>query len=725
MNYVELVEPRLGTDKGRWSAFSSACRPFGMVNLSPDSITDGDWGGGYRYSSKVVRGMSHIHSWQVSGILVMPITGSVDIDAGPDAWLSPFSHQDEICKPGDHRLTLDRYGIRTELTATCRVGLHRYHFPQAVDDPRIVLDLKSTLGPCAMADPVLRQISPTTCEGQVTNLPTVRKPKPLTIYFAVECGQPVKLDPFDPVRGRTLLRPTDATGPLELRIAISYTSLSAAWDNLHHETDHRTFDEIRTDARSQWNDWLSRIKVEGGTPEQRGRFYTSLFFALCGRRIVSDAAGSYIDNTGANPVVRHIPLDDHGQPRYHHHNSDAFWGAQWSITPLWALAYPQLIHDFCHCFFDMYRNGGLIPRGPAAGNYTFVMTSAQSTPLFATGLHTGIYRPDDIQAVYQALRKNHFPGGLMSKCGYEHNTCVGGGVEDYLERGYIPEDLPKAGYHANGAGQTIEHAFNDHALAQLAQTLGHIDDHAAFTSRARNWRNLFDRSIGFVRPRLRDGSWLEPYSPWNRKGWTECNAYTMTFYPIHDIAGLVECFGSRDALLSALENALEITRQRGYFVPHDHHQDIPIDFGNEPALYACHLFQAAGDPRRTQLWLNRVLDEFKHGNQPTDHFGGDEDEGLMGAWNVLATLGLFAPDGAVTRSPRYQLTTPQFDHIVIQLDDRFFAGRSLTITTYHRTPGALNLIQKAVLNRQPLPEREITHAQLVQGGHLELHLEPG
>ncbi len=721
-DYASLVEPRLGTNIGRWISFSSACRPFGMVNLSPDNLTEGDWGGGYRYSEASIRGFSHVHSWQISGILVMPVVGDVDLSAGPDGWLSPFSHDRETCKPGDHRLHLDRYDIGVELTATLRAGLHRYAFPSGAD-ASIILDLASTLGPCKMGGASLTQTGPRTLEGWVINEPTIRKPKRLTIYFAIELDREVTLDSFDAQAIRTRLR-LPAGDAVTMKIAISYTSVAAAWDNLRVETDGKSFDQIRTEAREEWNRWLSRIEVEGGSDDQRGRFYTSLYFSLCGRRTMNDAAGTYIDNTGPEPVVRQIPLDEAGQPQYRHFNSDAFWGAQWSITPLWAIAYPQLVNDFCRCFFDMHQNGGLIPRGPAAGNYTFVMTSAQTTPLYAAALHAGIYKPGDVEAVYQALRKNHFPGGLMSKCGYEHNTCKGGGIEDYIALGYVPEDLPNAGFHNNGGGQTIEHAFNDNALAQVARTLRKEDDAALFTERSKNWRNLFDRSLGFVRPRNRDGSWFEPYAPENRKGWTECNAWTMTFYPTHDLDGLIECFGSsREAMLDRLEEGFKICREKGYFVEHEKHAEIPYDFGNEPALACCHVFQAAGDHRRTQFWLRQILDHLKSGNAPTDNFAGDEDEGLMGAWNVLAAIGLFSIDGAVSNPVRYMITAPVFDKVTVHLDPKYFPGKTFRIVTRNQSPtGELRYIQSAVINNEPMKTLDITHDQIVHGGVLFLDL---
>lgn len=711
---TSLVEPRLGNTIGRWISFASACRPLGLVALSPDTRVNGDWGCGYNLADNVIVGFSHIHDWQSGGILVMPVTGNVT-----DSWKSSFSRDTEICQPGYHRVHLDRHGITAELTATARCGIHRHTFPAGLrEDAALLLDLHSQCGPCEMSDAQLVQIDARTLEGSVVNGPTMRKPKPHPVYFVLTLDTDATLEPFAPDRVQARLALGRPTAPVTIKVGVSYTSIEAARANLAAETQGKSFDQLRAEARADWNTQLGRIVVEGGDPTRRARFYTDLYFSLLGRRTVSDAAGTYFDNTGSAPVIRQIPLDANGHPRHRHFSSDAFWGVQWSLAPLWALAWPELMDEFCHSLTDMYRNCGYIPRGPAGGADTFVMTSAQTTPFFACAINNGLHRPDDLEETYQALRKNHFPGGLMSKAGYEHATCQGGGIEDYIALGYIPEDLPPVGMHTNGAAQTIEHAYNDWALAQLAQKLGHADDAALFTARSRNYRNLFDPAVGFCRPRERDGSWTEPFDPSQKKGWTEANAWTFTYHSAHDVPGLIECFGSREGFLARLEEAFVLSEQQKFFAPRDHHNLIPLDFGNEPALATAHLFQLAGRPDRTQFWLRRVIDTIKSGNAPTDTWGGDEDQGIMGAWNVLVSIGLFSATGACESPARYQLTAPLFDRITVRLA----AGRTLTITTSGLDPAATGYIESATFNGRPLTCLELTHADLFAGGELHVAL---
>jgi predicted alpha-1,2-mannosidase len=720
-DYTALVECRLGNTIGRWISFASACRPFGLVALSPDTRINGDWGCGYNLADTEIVGFSHIHDWQSGGILLMPVAGEVGIDEGPTGWKSPFSRENEICQPGYHRVELDRYGITSELTATARAGCHRLAFP-AGTKAAIVIDLASQCGPCEMKDATLVQTGPRTLEGSVVNAPTVRKPKTHPVYFVIELDTDATLEPFPADSVRTRITFGHTAAPITVKVGVSYTSISAAQANLAAEVGEKTFDALREEARAEWNAYLGRIDVQGGDPIRRARFYSDLYFSLLGRRTVSDHSGTYLDNTGPAPVVRQIPLGPDGRPQHRHFSSDAFWGTQWSLAPLWALVYPEILDEFCHSLMDMYRNGGIVPRGPAGGNDTFVMTSAQTTPFFACALNNGIYQPGDLEEVYQALRKNHFPGGLMSKAGYEHTTCQGGGIEDYIALGYIPEDLPPVGFHTNGAAQTIEHSFNDWALAQIANSLGHADDAALFSERSKNYRNLFDPAAGLCRPRERDGRWTEPFDPLQKKGWTEANAWTFTFHSAHDVPGLIECFGSREAFVARLEEAFAISEQQEFFAPRDHHNIIPLDFGNEPALATAHLFHLAGRPDRTQFWLRRVMDKIKSGNRPEDTWGGDEDQGIMGAWNVLVSIGLFSATGACEKPARYQITTPFFERIKIGVPSPDSAGKELIISTKGLDAESTNYIESADLNETPLASLDLTFSELSRGGELRLKL---
>ena len=297
-----------------------------------------------------------------------------------------------------------------------------------------------------------------------------------------------------------------------MKVGISYTSIEAARENIQAELPGWDFDQTVYDSYTAWNNYLNRIEIFGGNIEQQERFYTDLWHALQGRRIVSDVKGTYIDMTGDQPRIGQIPLDDNGKPKFNHYNSDAFWGAQWTLNTLWHLVYPEITEQFVNSMLMMYQDGGLIPRGPSGGNYTYVMTGASSTPFIVSAWMKGI-RGFDVEKAYEGMRKNAFPGGMMSKAGYEHNTWKGGGIEYYIDKGYVPYPLDSKhwGGHQDGAGQTLEYAYQDWCLAQLAKTLGKTQDYDLFMKRAGNYANLYDPSTGWMRPKTRDGQWFSTF----------------------------------------------------------------------------------------------------------------------------------------------------------------------------------------------------------------------
>ncbi len=301
MEPVDWVNPTIGTASphgSRWIFFASARRPFGMVNLSPDTIPrakGGLWGMGYVYTSDVIHGFSHVHAWQLSGIPVMPTTGPLKGPEGSNVYGSKFSHDSEVICPGYHGVTLDDYGVRAELTSTDRVGLHRYTFPKS-DTSRILFDLGATLGPCAMDDALARKASDTELEGYVVNARTWRRSKPTSIYFVARFDKPFKTL-GDWVGKRVLEDVSEVSGKgsgafveyataekevVQLKVAISYVSIEQARLNLDTELPHWDFDRIKRESCHVWNEWLGKIEVEGGTDDQRTRFYTDLWHVLLG-----------------------------------------------------------------------------------------------------------------------------------------------------------------------------------------------------------------------------------------------------------------------------------------------------------------------------------------------------------------------------------------------------------------------------------------------------------
>jgi predicted alpha-1,2-mannosidase len=731
---VDWVDPLIGTEGSRWFFFSSACRPFGMVNLSPDTGVGGAWGSGYLYGHEFIHGMSHVHAWQLSGVPVMPTVGEFKGHKGSEKYGSRFSHERETVRPGHHSVFLEDYKIRAELTSTDRVGFHRYTFPEA-KDAYLVFNLGARLGPSGMDNAMARKVSDTEIEGSVVNSPTRRRPKPTPVFFVARLDKPFQEfggwkglkveEDIDRIEGKNsgayLRFSTNEQETVLLKVAISYCSIEQARLNLESELGHWDFDRVTAESEEVWNKWLSRIKVEGGTPRQMTKFYTDLWHALQGRRKTSDVNGKYADMTGEEMVVRQIPLDGNGRPLYNHYNSDAFWGAQWSISLLWSLAYPDVMSEFVNSLIDMYENGGLIPRGPSGGNYTFVMTSATSTPFIAAAYQKGI-RDFDVETAYEGMKKNHLPGGLMSKAGYEHGSNRGGGIEYYMERGYVPVGIMANAFHVAGAGQTLEYAYQDWCLAQTAKELGRQDDYRRFTDRSMNYKNLYDENTGYMRPRTLLGTWMWPFSPRWRYGWVESNAIQSTWFVPHDVAGLIELMGGQEKFNKRLVELFEEGREYDFAASHNDYS-TGLNFGNQPAMQVAHLFNYSGAPWLSQKWVRQVHKQTFSGTAPGSGYPDDEDQGIIGSLSALMAIGLFDVQGGCNDRPNWQITTPLFDKITITLHPEYYDGEKFVIETFNNKPDNI-YIRSAELDGRDLNKAWFYHDELVKGGKLELELGP-
>ena len=686
---VDYVDPLIDTHQSRWFYFSSASRPFGMVSLSPDTNVKGSWGSGYLYDSTVVRCFSHVHAWQMSGVPVMPTTGAMRGHLGMDSTLSPFSHATEEVTPGYHKLHLDRYAIDAELTSTTRVGMHRYTFTGA--GPRhLTFDTGALLAHDSTDYSMVRRVSPNELEGYVIMGPTHRRPKPVKLYFIAQTDVPAANfggyragsqvpSVTDSIAGKDVgafITFSDTLRQLQLKVALSYTSLANARMNLAAELDHWDFDRVRGQSREEWNAMLSRIEVSGGTEARQTKFYTDLWHALLGRRIVSDTDGSYLDNTGEVPRVR---TASNGYP---HYNFDAWWGSHWSLNQLWSLVYPEIMNGFCNTMVDMYRNGGLIPRGPSGGNYTYVMIGDPAASFFAAALNKGI-DDYDVEAAYAGLRKNAFVGGIRDHAGYEHRTpAYGGGMRYYEARGYVPEGIPGPGGHRDGASMTLEYAYQDWCLAQVARRLGKDEDHDFFVKRAGNYRKLWNPATGFMHPREMDGSWIGEFAPvveaFNARGFCEANSAIYTHYVPHDLPGLMELFGGQGAYVDSLDGSFERAEQDWLKAAGKAHAANWVDYGNQPGTGMAHLFNVAGAPWLSQKWVRAIKDTYAE-TTPYGGYHGDEDQGQMGALGVLMATGLFSVDGSAAAEPTFEITTPVFKEVVFHLNTDYYPGGRFTI----------------------------------------------
>jgi predicted alpha-1,2-mannosidase len=732
---VDYVDPTIDTAKPRirWVFSVGTARPGALVRLAPNTDPVGTWDSGYRYGSRSIACFSHLHSWQVSGVPVMPTTLEPRGD-GFDRYASSFRHENEVFEAGYYAVTLDDIATRVEITSTRRVGFHRYRFP-AGGRRALVFDLAAELGPCKMSASAIRRTGPSTFEGVVENDTTYRRNRRIRVYFVAEVDTPIaSWTPIGPQPDENDA-PGDDRGAwigldgsretVLLKVAVSFTSIEGAKANLNAELPGWDFDAVRSESREEWNEALGRIRVEGGAEEDRVKFYTDLFRVLSAPQTMSDVDGAYCHtSSGTSRILRIEPGPDGGPSHQALCGHDGFWNSQWSTNIVLGLAYPDLLRDECRFLVDFARDGGLIPRGPSAGSYTFVMISAPTTPFLVSAWMKGV-RDFDIESAYRGMVKNSLPGGLMGKAGYEFDSAIGGGIEEYLAKGYISAGRKvERAIHVDGAAQTLEYAFQDFALAELAQALGHHDDAKRYRERSRNYRNLFDAETGFMRPRLADGSPLEPFDPLSLTDFCEANSWQYTFHVMHDLPDLIGLMGGENRFIKRLDEAFTRAQPMNFYAPKPEleRDKAYINYGNEPGRFTAHLFAHAGAPALTQKWARAVKRKTFSGITPLA-FCEDDDIGKAAATSLLLALGLFDVRGGVIRRPLYELTAPLFERITFSLHPDYTLGGEFTIVT-KGNPAQHEFIRSVRLDGEPIDRLWIRHDEFMKGGTLELEVGP-
>lgn len=738
---ADLVNPYVDSKNSRWFFFNTATRPFGMVNLSPDTDTGGAWGSGYRYESDSIKGLSHVHAWQLSALSVLPVS-NIELKTNTD-FGSPFSHTTEIVQPGYHKLILDRYDIKIELTSTLRAGFHRYTFPKNVKQ-QVMIRLGGMLGPSNIIDGEIIQVDKTTLQGQLINGKTIRRPFDTAIFYAIKLNRPITeikgwsdngvTSVLTEIKGENsgaLLSFDTSDKELLMKVGISYVSAEQAMLNLNTELAHWDFEKTKKESFEEWNSYLGRIKVEGATEKDRRRFYTDLFHALQGRRTISDVNGKYADMTSGALLAKQIPLDEAGKPKFRHFNSDSFWGAQWTINTLWHLVYPEITEEFVNSMLRYYVDGGLIPRGPSGGNYTYVMTGASSTPFIVSAYQKGI-RGFDIELAYEGLKKNHRPGGIMEKAGYEHKTSKGGGLSYYLKNGYVPWPNPEGkrfGFHQGGPSLTMDYAYQDWTLAQLAKALGDEAGEQEFMKRSTNYANTFDKETGWMRPKDVEGKWQTPFDAYDyNASYNESNGSQSTWFVPHDLDGLAELMGGKERAIERLNISFQEAEKLGFTSGTSHSQEthpeyrrIPINYGNQPSIQTAFIFHKLGRPDLTQYWSRAVVKSVYSDLSPENGYNGDEDQGLMGSLAVLMKIGLFQMNGGTEADPAYQIGSPIFDKITIELNPNYYSGKQFIIKTEANSPSNV-YVKSANWKNQTLGNLELSHSQITGGGELKLEM---
>lgn len=744
---LESVDPTIGTTHCRWFFFTPGARPFGMAKPGP--CTDahlGNQGGweavGYDSRHESIESFVSFREFQIGGVAVMATSGELQtvpgrLDHPDEGYRSRFSHDDEKASPGYYSVLLRDYGIKAELTATPRVAFHRFTFTESKPG-HLIFDIGNKQGESGpVLDSFLRQLNDKEWEGFVVTHPVyVRAYQPgaqLKMYFVAEMDQaPQRVGVFrgsEIVEGGTSLQGKGAgffatfspePRAVVVKLGLSYTSIENARANLRREAGGVFFDDALRAARSDWEERLGRIEVQGGRESDRVKFYTALYHALLGRGLASDVNGAYPKNDGS---IGQIPLTN-GLPAYNHYNSDSVWGSFWNLNQLWALAYPDFLSEYVRCHLDHYRDCGWLPDSIAAGKFVSGVGTDFAGVLVSSAYAWGI-RDFDVQSAFAAALKNEI--------GWQ-NRPVGVGKADlkpFLDRGYVPliYNVPGfSGSTADGsqfsASHTLEYSFSSFAVAQMAKALGKTNEYTELSQRAWGWTNLYDSQVQFIRPRTMDGEFIKdfnPAKPW--AGFQEGNAWQYTFYVPQHVPDLINRMGVErfnERLDAVFAQAEKTGFGGGKTLDAFSGLENVYNHGNQPSLHIAWLFNQSGRPWLTQHWVRKICDEFYGTDRVHGYgFGQDEDQGQLGGWYVLAALGLFDVQGGAAPDPTMEVSTPFFDRIGVRLHPSYHSGKTFEIRTKRQTPGD-SYIASIRLNGKAYEQTRIPWKAIVNGGTVEV-----
>jgi predicted alpha-1,2-mannosidase len=737
------VDPQIGSVHGRWFFYTPASMPFGMAKLAPHTNaygSQGSWGPcGYDDRHGSIEGFGHFHEFQIGGVVFMPTTGVVQTIPGklenPDGgYRSRFDKSTEHAEPGYYSVFLKDYAIKAELTATERVGFHRYTFEKDAQG-HLIIDLGHRQGESSgVTEAYGKIINGNEIEGYVETYPEYAKfcdpDKKVKMYFVAQLSRKITSSGsfVDSVQtagatetkgiGNGLYLNFDVKkgDVLEIKTGLSYTSIANARLNLSTEASGKQFDEVKLAAHKVWNEKLGRIKVEGGDSLNREKFYTGLYHALLGRGIASDVNGQY---TQVDGKIGQIPLDAKGQPKYHHYNTDGIWGGFWNLSQLWALAYPDYFSEYVQSNIDYYKHRGWLHDGEAAGIYTNgVQTNFQGL-LIASAYHCGI-RDFEVEKGYEAALKNEveYRGRNLGNGKYDLHYFVNSGFVPYKDT-----TLSNGWVFNFGASHTLEYAYSSYAVAGMAKALGHEADYQKLIKQANYYINLFDSETKYIRPKTPDGKFITKFDPmkaWD--GFQEGNAFQYTWYVPHDVAGLIRLMGKGEfnkRLSTMFENA-----QKTHFggkaddINSFSGVDLQYNQGNQPCLHQSWLFNYSGKPWLTQKWSRAICNEF-YGNEPLRGYGvgQDEDQGQLGAWYVMAALGLFDVQGHTAMNPTFQFGSPLFDKVTILLDSKYYSGKELVIETKNNSKENV-YVQSVSFNNEKNDNCWMDRNSLMKGGKL-------
>lgn len=702
LKITEYVNPFIGTaDHGH--CFPGAIVPFGGIQLSPDNPRSSwDWCSGYHYSDSIISSFSLTHLsgtgiGDLQDIRFLPVSTRPDTAIPPTEYIysgyARFSHDNEQAEPGYYSVLFDN-GIKTELSVTQRCGIQYFQYPENTQHA-LTIDLATARNWDNTTETSIRKVNNRTLEGYRKSKGWARDQR---VYFVIEFSQDCEIlagkEKFQPLENGQKLTGNgcyiwvnfgEKTNKILAKVSISSANTEGAQANLDKELSHWSFDKVKRDAKHAWKRELQKIKVEGSNDTQLTIFYTALYHAFTAPYTYSDVNGNYKGPDGEiHSVHKHIQ-----------YTVFSLWDTYRANHPLFTITQKKRVGDMINSMLKHYDAYGLLPVWELVGNETNCMIGNHSIPVIVEAWKKGI-RNFDPEKAYEAMKKTVL-----------NNRA---GMQAFRQYDYIPYELEN-----ESVSKTLEYAYDDWCVAQMARELGKEDDYLYFLKSSKNYANVFDPSTGFMRGKSVSGEWKTPFSPLYAKHrddeYTEGNAWQYSWLVQQDIEGLIALHGGKEAFTTKLDSLFTLDAKlegeeaspdiSGFIGQYAH--------GNEPSHHIAYLYNYVGQPHKTQYYVNKILTEL-YKNTP-DGLSGNEDCGQMSAWYVFSAMG-FYPVNPV--EGKYQLGAPLFNKITLNVgpEKRFviLADRDNDQQIY---------VQEVYLNGEKLDRTWITHEEIMRGGELQ------
>ncbi|MEZ4977208.1 MAG: GH92 family glycosyl hydrolase [Flavobacteriaceae bacterium] len=683
---INYVNPFIGTG-GHGHTYPGATMPFGMMQLSPDTRLEG-WDGcsGYHYTDDYIYGFSHTH---LSGtgisdygdVLLMP-TNEASFNNGADGkkgYRAHFSHANETAEPGYYKVHLDSSNIDVELTVSKRSGIHNYQFPSK-ENQFVVLDLEHRDKVLSHA---IEQVSNRAFQGHRHSAAWASNQK---LFYYLEFSEEVRSIEYNSEEN-----PTKAifyfnnpnNNPIEVKIGISAVDEIGAKNNLQTEIGNKTFDQVKQEAQDAWEQELGKIVVESSNADYKTNFYTALYHTMIAPNLYQDVDGRY----------RGMDMEIHQTKDFDYYTVFSLWDTYRAAHPLYTIIEQKRTNDFINTFLAKYDEGDIMPIWDLSANYTGCMIGYHGVSVIADAYLKGLQGYDTEKALL----------AMKHSANQDHL-----GLKTYKALGFIPVEE-----ESESVSKTLEYAYDDWTIAQMAKAMGKEDDYKTFIQRAQNYKNIFDPKTGFMRGRFKN-TWFAPFDPYEVNfNYTEANAWQYSFYVPQDISGFAELLGGNTQLEAQLDklftakaetsgrNQADITGLIGQYA-----------HGNEPSHHMAYLYNFVGKPNKTQEKVHQILTQL-YKNDP-DGISGNEDCGQMSAWYVFGTLGFYP---VTPGSNQYIIGTPLMDKATINLEN----GNQFTIQA-NNLSNENKYIASAELNGKPLNHTYINHDDIINGGSLVFNM---